>query len=71
MANEEKTEKAIDTKKLLKDLGSKETKMRYTDRKKVEVLKDTKHYRKGQIIAPHVTFADALIENKIAKEVKQ
>ena len=62
--------KTIDTKALLVELGSKKTKMRYSDRKTVEILEDTKHYKKGQIISPHVTFADELIKLKIAKESK-
>ena len=62
--------KQVDTKKMLKELAAKKAKVRFSERKKVEILEATKHYRKGQVITPHVTFADELIKSKIAKEVK-
>lgn len=66
----EKTEKTVDSKKMLKDLAKEGRKIKFNDRVELEVLEDTKHYKKGQLISPHRTFAEVLISKKIAKEVK-
>lgn len=67
----QKTEgSGVDSKKMLKDLANEKRKIKFNDRVNVEVIKKTKHYRKGQKLNPHRTFAEELIKKKIAKEVK-
>lgn len=44
--------------------------IKYGDRKKVEIVKETKHYKVGQIITPHKIMGEALIKQGIAKEAK-
>ncbi len=72
MAEAEKKGKLpmMDVKGMLKRHGKAGTKIRYGTRKRVEVIVDTKFYKKGQILNPHAVMADQLIEDKIAKEVK-
>ena len=60
----------VDAKKMLKNLAKDNRKIRLGDRKKVEIIKDTRFYKKGKVIKPHVTFAEQLISSKIAKEIK-
>ena len=43
--------------------------IRYNERKKVEIIKATKHYKVGQVVAPHTVVADRLIKEKIAKAI--
>ena len=62
--------KSVNSKEYLKKHGKAGTKIKFSQRKKVEVIADTKHYTKGMILNPHITWADELIEKKIAKEVK-
>ena len=62
---------AFDAKKMIAKHAEAGTKIKYADRKKVEVVKETKHYKVGMILEPHVIMADALIEQGIAKEVKK
>ena len=71
MAKKEKDLAKFDSKKMLADAGEKGIKFRYTDRKKVEIIKATKHYKVGEINEPHVVKADALITQGIAKEYKE
>jgi hypothetical protein len=42
--------------------------VKYKERKRVEIIADTKHYKVGQIINPHKIMGEALIEQGIAKE---
>lgn len=72
MAEDKKAEKAktIDTKAMLKDLGEKKAKVKFNDRIKIEILEDTRFYKKGQIVTPHRTFGEELIKEKIGKEIK-
>jgi hypothetical protein len=60
---------SVDSKKMLKELAEKKVKVRFSERLKLEILKDTKYYKKGQIITPHVTFGNELVKLKIAKKV--
>jgi hypothetical protein len=53
----------------LKELAEKKVKVRFSERLKLEILKDTKYYKKGQIINPHVTIGNELVKLKIAKKV--
>lgn len=64
------SEKKVDSKKMLKDLANEGRKIKFNDRIELEILVDTKYYKKGQIIKPHRTFGEVLISKKIAKEVK-
>jgi hypothetical protein len=66
----ESKEKSLNTKELLVSLGKEGRKIRYNDRVQLEVLEDTKHYKKGAFIAPHRVIAEELVKSKIAKEVK-
>lgn len=69
MAQEPKTAlKSFDAKKMLNEHAEKGTKIRYTDRLTVEIVEDTKHYKKGDIISPHKIKGQALIDQKIAKK---
>lgn len=68
MATEEKT---MDAKAMIADAVKEKKVIKYGERKTVEIIENTAHYKKGQIIAPHVLMADQLIKDKIAKEVKQ
>lgn len=45
--------------------------IKYGERKKVEIVKATKHYHVGQIINPHKIMGEALISQGIAKEAKE
>lgn len=62
--------KKVDSKKLLKKLGEEGRKIKLNDRVKLEVVKKTEFYKLGQIIEPHRVFAEQLIKDGIAKEVK-
>lgn len=66
-----KTEAKFDAKKMLTDNVEKKTKIRYNDRLKVEIVKQTRFYKKGQIINPHKVKGLALIEQGIAKKVTE
>lgn len=43
--------------------------IRYNERQKVQIIKETKHYKVGQVIAPHTVIADRLIKEKTAKAI--
>lgn len=45
--------------------------IKYGERKKVEIVKATKHYSVGQVINPHKIMGEALIKQGIAKEAKE
>ncbi len=60
----------VNAKSMLKSLGKENRKIKLGDRKKVEITKDTKFYKKGKVINPHSTFAEKLIKEGLAKEVK-
>ena len=60
----------VDSKKMLKDLATEKRKIKFNDRLELEILKDSGFYKKGDIINPHVTFAEILIKDKIAKATK-
>ncbi len=65
-----KDKKSMDSKEMLKRNAKAERKIKYGDRIKLEIITNTKHYKKGQIINPHVVMGEQLIKDKIAKEVK-
>lgn len=64
----ESPEANFDAKLMLKQNADTGTKIRYNERLAVEILKDTKFYKKGQIINPHKVKGLALIDQKIAKK---
>ena len=72
MAKEENVKEAatFSSKAMLLENAERGTKIKYNDRLKVEIVKATKHYKVGKIIAPHKVKAEALIKAGIAKEVK-
>lgn len=57
---------SVDSKGFLKKQVGK--KMRYNDRMKVEIIKDTTQYKVGDVINPHSLWAEELISLKIAKK---
>lgn len=59
----------FNSKEMLKKEGENGTKIKYQSRTKIELLKDTKHYKKGQIIEPHSIVAKHMIADKLAKKV--
>jgi hypothetical protein len=60
----------MDAKEMIERNSKEERKIKYNDRVKLEILEDTKYYKKGQIIEPHRVMAEQLIKQKTAKEVK-
>ena len=62
-------EKGMNAKEMIETNSEKKTVIRYGDRKKVEIISKTKHYKIGQVISPHVIMAEQLIKDKIAKAV--
>ncbi len=71
MADKIQEAATFSSKAMLLENAKKETVITYSDRLKVEIIKETKHYKLGQIINPHKIKGLALIEAKIAKEVKE
>ena len=72
MADVKKNEVAtFNVKAMLLENVEKGTKIKYSDRKKVEIVKETKHYKVGMIVNPHLVKAEALIKQGIAKAVKE
>ena len=67
MAEEPKV-KAFDSKKMIAEHAEKGTIIDYAERLSVEILEDTKYYKKGDIISPHKIKGQALIDQKIAKK---
>lgn len=59
----------VDTKAMIEEHAEKGTKIFYRERKKVEIIKNTKHYKEGQVIEPHKVMADQLIKDKVAKAI--
>lgn len=72
MATEKATPKkgGMKAKEMLKQAADEKRKINYRDRIELEVIEDTKFYRKGQKITPHRVMGEQLIKEKIAKEVK-
>jgi len=68
MADKQNEIAVFDSKKMLLSNGEKGTKIKYTDRMQVEVVKSTKFYNVGDILNPHKVKAQALIDQGIAKK---
>ena len=72
MADVKKNEVAtFNVKAMLLENAEKGTKIKYSYRKKVEIVKETKHYKVGMIVNPHLVKAEALIKQGIAKAIKE
>jgi len=72
MADVKKNEVAtFNAKAMLLENAEKGTKIKYSDRKTVQIVKETKHYKVGMIVSPHLVKAEALIKQGIAKAVKE
>ena len=67
MAKEVK--KGMEAKEMLKAAASEKRKIMYNDRINLEILEDTKFFRKGQKISPHRVIGEQLIKEKTAKEI--
>jgi len=72
MADVKKNEVAtFNAKAMLLENAEKGTKIFYSDRLKVEIVKETKYYKIGMVVSPHKVKAEALIKQGIAKEYKE
>ena len=60
----------VDAKAMLLENGEKKTVVRYTDRTKIRLLKDTTYQKAGKVYSPHKVKADYLVKEKIAEYVK-
>lgn len=63
-------ELGLDSRAMLAKANKDKKVIKFRDRVKLEILKDTRFYRKGQVINPHPLVGDELIEAKIAKKIK-
>ena len=66
----EKEKSTMDSKEMIDRNAENGTVIRYGDRVKLEVIKDTRFYRKGQLINPHKVMAEQLVKDGICKEPK-
>lgn len=72
MADVKKNEVAtFSSKAMLLENAKAGTKIFYNDRLKVEIVKETKHYKVGMVTSPHKVKGLALISQGIAKEYKE
>jgi hypothetical protein len=69
--DENQEEATFSSKKMLAKHAKAKTKIRYADRKKVEIVQNTKHYNIGDVINPHKIVAEELIGSGIAKAYKE
>ena len=60
----------VNAKEMLLENGKKGTVIRFADRVKIRLVKDTKYQKAGKEYAPHRVKADWLVKNKIAEYVK-
>lgn len=61
--------KGLDTKKMLKENGNKRTKIRFSQRTKIEILEDTKFFKKGDTLEVHKVVAEQYVKDKLAKKL--
>jgi len=66
---EQELSKVSSKKEHLKELGKEGKKMRFNQRLKLEIVKPTQFYKKGQVINPHITAGEKLLKEGIAKKV--
>ena len=60
----------FDAKAMLLENGAIERKIFYGSRQTVEIIKETAHYKVGDLVTPHLVKAEALIKQGIAKAIK-
>lgn len=60
----------VDAKAMLLENGAKKTKIRYTDRVEVRLLKDTVYQKAGKVYSPAKVKGDFLVKEGIAEYVK-
>ena len=60
----------FDAKKMIEDNTDKKTKVKFNDRVKVRLLKDTVYQKAGKEYSPHKIKAEALVEQGLAEYVK-
>lgn len=65
--DEEELANGFDSKAMLLENGKKGTIIRYGDRVKLKIIKETRHYKEGKIITPHKVMGEALVKQGIAE----
>ena len=60
----------FDAKKMIEENTENKTKVKFTDRVKVRLLKDTVYQKAGKVYSPHRVKAEALVAQEIAEYVK-
>jgi len=81
MADKEKAKKlaedqnaqgtTFDAKAMISENAEKKTVIKYTERVKVKLLKDTVYQKEGKVYSPHKIKAEALIKQGLAERVKE
>lgn len=71
MAEAKKEVKAMDAKAMIAEHAKKGTKIKYNDRKRVEVVVDTDYMKKGDILTPHRIMADQMIKDGLVKDAPE
>lgn len=61
---------AFNAKAMILENSEKKTVVKYADRVKVRLLKDTVYQKKGKVYSPHRIKAEALIKQGLAEIVK-
>lgn len=67
--NEDAT--AFDAKAMIAENSEKKTVIKYADRVKVKLLKNTVYQKAGKVYSPHRIKAEALIKQGLAEKVKE
>jgi len=62
---------AFDAKAMITENAKKKTVIKYADRVKVKLLKDTVYQKAGKVYSPHRIKAEALIKQGLAEKVKE
>lgn len=62
---------AFDAKAMISENAENKTVIKYADRVKVRLLKDTVYQKAGKVYAPHRIKAEALIKQGLAEKVKE
>jgi hypothetical protein len=70
MATEKKETVTMDAEAMIAENTKNGTKIKYNDRVKLKVVKDTNFYKAGQVINPHRVIAEQLVKDKIAEIIK-
>ena len=81
MADKEKAKKlaedqnaegtAFDAKAMISENAENKTVIKYAERVKVKLLKDTVYQKAGKVYSPHKIKAEALIKQGLAERVKE